>query len=257
MGTRLSIKEIEAKVKDMETNEALQYLFALQFESGIQVDRLIEKYIKKREEQDKEYIRLSKMMRYEYEACKKGYSYIAGIDEAGRGPLAGSVVAAAVILPTDCFIEGLKDSKQMSAKSRDIVFDIIKDRAVAFGIGIVDEKKIDEINILEATKLAMKEAIDSLEPKPDCLLIDAVKLEQCELPQVPIIKGDSLSVSIAAASVLAKVTRDRMLDEADRLYPEYGFQKHKGYGTKEHIDAIRKFGLSPMHRVSFTKNFVV
>lgn len=255
MPKKISTKQIEATAKEMAVDEAIQYIFEVQNEHGLQLDKLIEKYIKKREDQDREYIRLTKIMRYEKAAYKQGFKFIAGIDEAGRGPLAGPVVAAAVILPEDCFIEGLNDSKQLNAKQRDRIFDEIKEKAVSYGIGIADEKCIDEINILEATKTAMKDAIGALAPHPDCLLIDAVRLEDCDIPQTPIVKGDSLSVSIAAASVLAKVTRDRMIDEADKLYPGYGFSKHKGYGTKEHIDAIKKHGLCPIHRISFTRNF--
>ncbi|MCX7710389.1 MAG: ribonuclease HII [Clostridia bacterium] len=255
MEKKTSLKQIEATVKVMQPDEALHYLYSIQETSGANLEKLIEKFIKKREDQDREYIRLSKMMKYENEAYKKEYRYIAGIDEAGRGPLAGPVVAAAVILPKDCYLEGLNDSKQISAKQRDLLFDQIKEVAVSYGIGIIDEKCIDEINILEATKLAMLEAIKQLNPTPDFLLIDSVKLNQALISYKAMDKGDSLSVSIAAASVLAKVTRDRMIEEADKLYPEYGFAKHKGYGTKDHIEAIRKFGLSPIHRISFTKNF--
>lgn len=256
MSEKISLKQLEAKTKELGTDEALQYLFSVRSEYGASLDRLIDKCIKKKEEQDKEYIRLSRMMRFEADAYKRGYRRVAGIDEAGRGPLAGPVVAAAVILPPDCFIEGLNDSKQLSAKARDRLFEEIKEKAVAYGIGIVDEKSIDEINILEATKMAMIEAVKGIGPTPDCLLIDAVKVEQLDIPQVPIVKGDLLSVSIAAASILAKVTRDRRIAEADQLYPQYGFAKHKGYGTKDHINAIKSFGLCPIHRISFTRNFV-
>jgi len=203
----------------------------------------------------KEYTRFMQMRSYEAEAYSKGISLVAGVDEAGRGPLAGPVVAAAVILPEDVFIEGLNDSKKLTPRKRDLLFDIIKEKAVAYGIGIVDEKFIDETNILIATKKAMEIAIRSLNPQPELLLIDAVRLEEVDIRQIPIIKGDSLSISIAAASIIAKVTRDRLLEEMDSLYPQYGFKKHKGYGTKEHINAIKKYGICPIHRVSFTKNF--
>jgi len=203
----------------------------------------------------KEYTRFMQIRSYEAEAYSKGISLVAGVDEAGRGPLAGPVVAAAVILPEDVFIEGLNDSKKLTPRKRDLLFDIIKEKAVAYGIGIVDEKFIDETNILIATKKAMEIAIRSLNPQPELLLIDAVRLEEVDIRQIPIIKGDSLSISIAAASIIAKVTRDRLLEEMDSLYPQYCFKKHKGYGTKEHINAIKKYGICPIHRVSFTKNF--
>ena len=203
----------------------------------------------------KEYTRFMQMRSYEAEAYSKGIRLVAGVDEAGRGPLAGPVVAASVILPEDVFIEGLNDSKKLTPRKRDLLFDIIKEKAVAYGIGIVDEKFIDETNILIATKKAMEVAIRSLNPQPELLLIDAVRLEEVDIRQIPIIKGDSLSISIAAASIIAKVTRDRLLEEMDSLYPQYGFKKHKGYGTKEHINAIKKYGICPIHRVSFTKNF--
>lgn len=200
--------------------------------------------------------RLDELSRFEKDAYLKGFRNVAGIDEAGRGPLAGPVVAACVMLPEGCLIEGLNDSKKLSASKRRSLYDIIIDKAVSIGIGIVDEKYIDNMNILNATKLAMKKAVGQVEPKPDLLLIDAVRLPDIDILQVPIIKGDSLSVSIAAASIIAKVTRDRLIEEADSLYPAYGFKRHKGYGTSEHINAIRKYGICPIHRISFTKNFM-
>ena len=205
---------------------------------------------------EKELERLKSMSRYEAEAISQGYCNVAGIDEAGRGPLAGPVVAACVMLEANCLIEGVNDSKKLSPAKRDKLYDIILDRAVCYGIGIVDEKRIDEINILNATKLAMKQAIEQMDIKPDILLIDAVKLDDLEIPQISIIKGDELSISIAAASIIAKVYRDRMITEADSQYPQYGFKKHKGYGTAEHINAIKKYGICPIHRISFTKNFM-
>ncbi len=205
---------------------------------------------------EKELKRLEEMSRYETEAFATGIRLIGGIDEAGRGPLAGPVVAACAILPENVFIKGLNDSKKLSAIVRDRLYDEIMEKAISIGVGIVDEKCIDEINILNATKKAMRIAIEKVKPVPELLLIDAVRLEEVDIQQLPIIKGDSLSISIAAASIIAKVTRDRMIEGLDEQYPEYGFKKHKGYGTKEHIDAIKKFGLCPIHRISFTKNFV-
>lgn len=192
----------------------------------------------------------------EYEKEYGVYSYICGIDEAGRGPLAGPVVAGAVILPKDCRILYINDSKKLSEKRRNELFDIIKEEAVTYGIGIIDAARIDEINILQATYEAMRSAINNLNPSPDILLNDAVTIPKVDIKQVPIIKGDAKSISIAAASVLAKVTRDRIMEEYDKKYPEYGFAKHKGYGTASHIQAIKEYGICPLHRLSFVKNFI-
>lgn len=202
----------------------------------------------------KEYIRYESMRTYEKEAYQKGLKLVAGVDEAGRGPLAGPVVAAAVILPEDAFISGLNDSKKLTAIKREQLYDVIIEKAVAYGIGMVDEKCIDEINILNATKKAMCMAVKQLCVMPELLLIDALRLDEIDIEQVPVIKGDSLSVSIAAASIIAKVTRDRLISEYDEKYPQYGFSKHKGYGTREHIEAIKKYGICPIHRISFTRN---
>lgn len=204
---------------------------------------------------EKEKARLQKMWEYERRCHDSGYSNIAGLDEAGRGPLAGPVVAAAVILDENIVIPGINDSKKLSEAKREYLYNEIKAKAISVGIGIVDEKTIDEINILQATLMAMRIAIDNSSVKPDYLLIDAERIDNVTIPQLPIIKGDSLSISIAAASIIAKVERDRILVDYDKEYPEYGFGKHKGYGTKQHMDCIRKFGLLPIHRRSFTKNF--
>ncbi len=205
----------------------------------------------------KELQRLNEMYAYEKEAFERGYDTVAGLDEAGRGPLAGPVVSACVILPKYCFIEGINDSKKLSPAKREKLYDIIMEKAISVGIGIVDEKTIDEVNILNATKMAMKMAVERVSPGPGLLLIDAMELDGIDIPQKAIVKGDTLSISIAAASIVAKVTRDRLIIEADKKYPLYGFSKHKGYGTREHIDAIKKYGICPIHRVSFTKNFTV
>ena len=204
---------------------------------------------------ESEHIRLEAMRKYEREYLEK-YHVICGIDEAGRGPLAGPVVAAAVVLPMDRDFIYLDDSKKVTEKRRAVLFDEIRDHAIAFGIGTADQEMIDEINILQATYHAMRDAISQLDPAPQLTLNDAVTIPGIEIPQVPLIKGDSLSVSIAAASILAKVTRDRFMIEMDAIYPEYGFAKHKGYGTAEHIAAIRKYGPCPLHRRSFIKNFI-
>ena len=198
--------------------------------------------------------RLEGMKEYEntYAACP----YVCGIDEAGRGPLSGPVVAGAVILPKDCEILFLNDSKKLSEKKREALFTEIQEKAVSFGIGVVGPERIDEINILQATYEAMRIAVSKLSVPPDLLLNDAVTIPGIDIVQIPIIKGDAKSVSIAAASILAKVTRDHMMQEYDVLYPEYGFAKHKGYGTAAHIQAIKKFGPCPIHRKTFIKNFV-
>ena len=206
------------------------------------------------EKLEKELARLEAMREYEdtYDAC----AYICGIDEAGRGPLAGPVVAAAAVLPKDCQIFYLNDSKKLSEKKRDLLFDEIKEKAVAYGIGIVSPQVIDEINTLQATYEAMRQAISQLNVIPEILLNDAVTIPGVDIMQVPIVKGDAKSVSIAAASILAKVTRDRMMMEYDQIYPEYGFAKHKGYGTAAHIAALKEYGPCPIHRRTFIKKFV-
>jgi ribonuclease HII len=188
---------------------------------------------------------------FEKEATVNGYREIAGIDEAGRGPLAGPVVSAAVVLPPAPALSDVMDSKKLSAKKRAGLYDKIYSLAHAIGIGIVDPVEIDRINILQASLLAMAMAVDNLHPKPDCLLIDGTFCISSQLPQKPIIKGDSLSASIAAASIIAKVTRDRLMESYHFYYPQYGFCQHKGYPTKAHKAAIRKFGCSPIHRRSF------
>lgn len=191
-----------------------------------------------------------------YERKYSDYLYICGIDEAGRGPLAGPVVAGAVILPKDCNILYINDSKKLTEKKREELYGVITENAVAYGVGIVNHERIDEINILQATYEAMRAAISKLSVAPDLLLNDAVKIPDISVKQVPIIKGDAKSISIAAASILAKVTRDQMMKEYAKLYPEYGFEEHKGYGSVSHIEAIRKYGPSPIHRRTFIKNFV-
>ena len=188
--------------------------------------------------------------KYERELNKKGIKLIAGVDEVGRGPLIGPVVAAAVILPKDYYLEGLTDSKKLSEKKRDYFYDIIKKDALAIGIGIISEKVIDEINIYEATKVAMKEAINNLKIKPEHILIDAMPLD-LDIPTTSIIKGDYLSITISAASVIAKVTRDKMLYDIDKEYPMYDLKNNKGYGTKKHIEAIKKYGITKYHRLSY------
>ena len=192
----------------------------------------------------------------EFENKYSDLAYIAGLDEAGRGPLAGPVVAAAVILPKDIFLPFLNDSKKVTEKRRDVLFDEIKQNAIAYGIGIVSNTLIDEINILQATYEAMREAINALSTRPDILLVDAIHIPGIDIRQVGIVKGDAKSVNIAAASILAKVTRDRLMAEYDKIYPEYGFASNKGYGTAAHIAALKEYGPCEIHRKSFIGNFV-
>ena len=193
---------------------------------------------------------------YEHSALEQGFNIVCGVDEAGRGPLAGPVFAAAVILPIDKEIEGLNDSKKLSEKKRDLLFDKIKEEAIDYCIASVDEKTIDEINILQATFLAMRNAVNGLKIKPDIALIDGNQSPKLAIAERTIIKGDALSASIAAASILAKVSRDRFLMELDKQYPEYCFAKHKGYGTKLHYETLDKYGISPVHRMSFLKKYL-
>lgn len=208
----------------------------------------------KGERLEKELARLEAMTQYEKEY--EAYAYVCGIDEAGRGPLAGPVAAGAVILPKDCRILYLNDSKKLSEKRREELFEEIKEKAAAWSVGIVSPARIDEINILQATYEAMRDAVGRLGVTPDVLLNDAVTIPGLPMKQVPIIKGDAESLSIAAASVLAKVTRDHMMAEYEEMFPGYGFAKHKGYGTAAHIQAIRELGPCPIHRRSFIRNFV-
>lgn len=190
------------------------------------------------------------LYKYENELYDKGCKYIGGVDEVGRGPLIGSVVAACVVLPSDFVLPGLTDSKKLSEKKREEYYKVICDKAISIGIGIVDEKVIDRVNIYEATKMAMKEAISKISVKLDHVLIDAMPLD-IEIPTTSIIKGDAKSISIAAASVIAKVTRDRMMYDLDKVYPMYDLAHNKGYGTKKHIEAIKKYGITRYHRLSF------
>lgn len=201
--------------------------------------------------------RMSRLKKTDKEFYDMGLNYICGIDEAGRGPLAGPVVVASVIMPKDSRIEGVNDSKKVSEKKREKLYDQILEEAISYGIGIIYQDEIDEINILQATKKGLTEALKSMKVKPDAILVDALTgIDTLGIPYKSIIKGDATSYSIAAASIVAKVTRDRIMREWDSVYPEYGFAGHKGYGTAKHIAAIKQYGLCPIHRKSFTKNFV-
>lgn len=208
---------------------------------------------------EKELERLQNLKQIEKEIYIKNpkFNYICGIDEAGRGPLAGPVVVASVIMPKDSMIEGVNDSKKVSEKKREILYEKILDEAISYGVGIIDQNEIDEINILNATKKALTISIKELTTKPDVILVDALeKIDTLGIPYTSIIKGDAKAYSISAASIIAKVTRDRIMRQWDELYPMYGFEKHKGYGTAAHIKSIKEYGLCPIHRKSFTKNFI-
>lgn len=248
--SNLSIKEIKVKLDEMEevTDELVESL-ALDSRKGVQ--RLAQQLIRQQRKEEELKAKYKKMSIHEKRVKEKGYRVIGGIDEAGRGPLAGPVVAAVVILPEDEQILGLDDSKKLSEKKREELFRIIQEKAIDIGVGIVDNKRIDEINILQATYQAMREAINSLEHRPDYLLVDAETIPDITIAQAGIIEGDAHSVSIAAASIVAKVTRDRMLVEYDSKYPQYKFASNKGYGTGEHIQALKRYGITPLHRTSF------
>lgn len=232
--------------------ENLEQTYREDTRSGVQA--LIRRSEKQRETLEKETARIYQLQQYERDYEKEGL--ICGIDEVGRGPLAGPVVAGAVILPKNCEILYLNDSKQLSAEKREQLYDVILEHAVAVGIGIVSPQRIDEINILQATYEAMRQAIEKLNPQPAVLLNDAVRIPQVAIQQVPIIKGDAKSVSIAAASIVAKVTRDRMMEQYEEVFPGYGFARNKGYGSKEHIEALQTMGPTAIHRRSFIGHFV-
>ena len=206
---------------------------------------------------EKEIERLNFLKEEERKIYANKVKYICGIDEAGRGPLAGPVVVGAVILPEDSFIEGVNDSKKVSEKKREKLYDIITNEAISYSVGIVSQNTIDEINILNATKLGLKIALEGLSQKPDMIMVDALNnMDTLGIPYMSVIKGDAKCYSIAAASIIAKVTRDRLMRQWDEVYPAYGFAKHKGYGTKEHISVIKEIGPCMLHRKSFIKNFV-
>lgn len=248
------ISEIKNIFQAAGLNELPAFIKSYEKDERSSVAALIKKAQKQLENHEKELARTEKMK--EYEKKYDSFSWICGIDEVGRGPLAGPVVAGAVILPKDCDILYLNDSKQLSEKRREELYAVIMEKAVSTGLGFVAPERIDEINILQATYEAMREAISKLDPQPDILLNDAVTIPQVNIKQVPIIKGDAKSVSIAAASIIAKVTRDRLMVSYDEIYPEYGFASNKGYGAKAHLEALKKYGPTPIHRRTFIKNLL-
>lgn len=248
------INEIREILQAADLSELPDFISTYEKDLRTGVSVLVAKAKKKIKEYEKELARTEKMK--EFEKKYSSFSYICGIDEVGRGPLAGPVVAGAVILKKDCDILYLNDSKQLSEKKREELYDVIMEKAVSTGLGFVSPERIDEINILNATYEAMRQAIGELKQAPDLLLNDAVTIPQVTIKQVPIIKGDAKSISIAAASIIAKVTRDRLMVQYDTVYPEYGFASNKGYGAQAHLEALRKFGPTPIHRKTFIKNFL-
>lgn len=250
----MKISEIKSEFESADWDSLSQVMDSFRNDERAGVQKLIAQFEKKKEAYEKELKRLEVMRQFEEEY--KESPYICGIDEVGRGPLCGPVVASAVILPKDAKILYINDSKQLSQKKREALFPEIMQKAVAVGTGIVSPQEIDELNILQATYKAMRMAISSLPVKPTLLLNDAVTIPEVDIPQVKIIKGDAKSMSIAAASIIAKVTRDRMMVEYDKVFPQYGLAKNKGYGSKEHIEALRKYGPCPIHRKTFITHFV-
>ena len=248
------IGEIREELKAVDDEKLPSFIEAYEKDERSGVVKIVEQAKKRFEKLEAEKLRIENLKKYEREYAD--YGYICGIDEVGRGPLAGPVVAGAVILPKDCDILYINDSKKLSAAKREELYDVIMEKAVAVGIGMASSQRIDEINILQATYEAMREAISKLSVKPDILLNDAVTIPEVTIPQVPIIKGDAKSISIGAASIIAKVTRDRLMVEYDQILPEYGFASNKGYGSAEHIAALKKYGPSPIHRRSFIHNFI-
>ena len=245
----VTIKEIKEKLTTIIDLDSSVFK-ELEQDPRAGVQKEIQKRKKAIQAEMDENLRLEGMLRYEKDLYSKGTFLIAGVDEVGRGPLAGPVVAAAVILPKNCKIKGLNDSKKIPKKKHEEIFQAVKENALAIGIGIMDNHVIDQVNIYEATKLAMKEAIYQLEPQPEHLLIDAMKLD-LPISQTSIIKGDANSLSIAAASIIAKVTRDKIMANYDQEFPGYDFAQNSGYGTAKHLEGIEKHGVTPIHRTSF------
>jgi len=250
----VSLNEIKGQLQAACEDELPEFIRAYEADERAGVRKLVESAQKRMDAFEKEKLRIEKLKVYERQYAD--YRFICGIDEVGRGPLAGPVVAGAVILPKDCDILYINDSKQVSEKKREELYDIIMEKAVACAVGYASPERIDEINILQATYEAMREAIGKLEPAPDLLLNDAVTIPKVNIRQVPIIKGDAKSISIGAASIIAKVTRDRLMVQYDSVFPEYDFAGNKGYGSAAHIAALKKYGPTPIHRRSFIKNFV-
>lgn len=250
-----SIVEIKAELNNCSYEGLNDFVNLYSDDTRAGVIKLVESALKKLDKHNKEIQRLEQITQYEKKYQSIGVEYVGGIDEVGRGPYAGPVVTACVILPVGCKIEGINDSKKLSLKKREELFEIIKEKAVSVGVGIVDNYEIDELNILQATYKAMRIAVNNMDIKPQQLLVDAVTIPDIDIPQEAIIKGDAKSISIGAASIVAKVIRDRMMAEYAKKYPQYGFETNVGYGSKYHEEAIRKYGLCDIHRRSFTHKF--
>lgn len=248
------ISAVKKRFEDADENTVKELIAEYAASDKAGIIKLVEKYRKQLDMLQAERERVENMLAFEKEYSM--YSNICGIDEAGRGPLAGPVVAAAVILPKDARLLYVNDSKQLSEKKREELYDVIMREAVSVGVGIASPERIDEINILQADYEAMRDAVSHLTPQPDLLLNDAVIIPQLTMKQISIIKGDAKSLSIASASIIAKVTRDRLMYEYDKMYPEYDFASNKGYGSKAHIAAIKEHGACPIHRRTFIKNFI-
>ena len=248
------INTVKKRFEDADENTVKELIAEYAASDKAGIIKLVEKYRKQLDMLQAERERVENMLAFEKEYSM--YSNICGIDEAGRGPLAGPVVAAAVILPKDARLLYVNDSKKLSEKKREELYDVIMREAVSVGVGIASPERIDEINILQADYEAMRDAVSQLTPQPDLLLNDAVIIPQLTMKQISIIKGDAKSLSIASASIIAKVTRDRLMYEYDKMYPEYDFASNKGYGSKAHIAAIKEHGACPIHRKTFIKNFI-
>lgn len=248
------IGSIKALLKETEDANLDAFIQMYQDDERSGVQKIVESARKRLNKLEAEKARIEQLKFYEKKY--QDYEFICGIDEVGRGPLAGPVMAGAVILPKDCDILYINDSKKLSEAKREALYEEIMEKAVAVAIGVNTPERIDEINILQATYEAMREAISNLSQQPDLLLNDAVTIPEVTIRQIPIIKGDAKSISIGAASIVAKVTRDRLMVEYDKMYPQYGFASNKGYGSAEHIEALKKYGPTPIHRRSFIKNFL-
>ncbi|RBP41146.1 ribonuclease HII [Garciella nitratireducens] len=253
---KFTLLQIKKYIKSVPLEQYPQVIEELEKDQRKSVQKLVITLQRKFKIYQEELKRLDKIKYYEKKIIERGYRLIAGIDEVGRGPLAGPVVSAAVILPEDCNILYINDSKKISPHKREILYDKIKQVAIDIGIGVVDAQRIDKLNIYDATKESMYIAVNNLNKKPDFLLIDAMQCDHIPISQKSIIKGDSKSISIAAASIIAKVTRDRIMEEYHKIFPQYAFDKNKGYGTEEHCRAIKNFGISFLHRKSFLKNIL-
>ena len=251
-----TISQLTEMLRDCTYEEYIKIKNLIGSDSKKSVKNLIERAERRLKNQEKIITEYNARKKYEIALMKQNYKYIAGVDEVGRGPLAGAVYAAAVILDSGKDIYGIKDSKKLSELQRNKLSGEIREKCIAYSISFASIEEIDKYNILNATKLAMKRAIDNLIIKPDYILVDAITIDGIQIPQKPIIGGDDLSISIGAASIIAKVERDKYMEDLSSLYPQYLFNKNKGYGTKEHTDAIQKYGICELHRKSVVKNFI-